>query len=350
MEHTGLIHASRTCMLNVLPFMIASAFTLQARSQSITNGSFTSGSSSWTDCTVEVNVSNTYGGPSSTDNVAHVNAGTDDMTTTDDAMLCQSITGFTVGSIYALDFYATRCQLPSTPATVTSSVSIDGSALETQTSRSGSWNMTRSQFNFTATQTTHALQLAPAQSGNLGMVIDDVAITLVSALPIELVYFTANPGFNAVHLEWATGSEQANDHFTVERGRDGRTFDAIAETPAAGNSQSMQYYASHDGDPLEGASYYRLRQTDQDGATSVSAVQAVVRETSDGQWAVTPNPANDVVVISEGGDATVEVLDATGRILRSGRTDLPLDVSGLSDGLFHVRVGGTRMLPLGVRH
>jgi hypothetical protein len=62
----------------------------------------------------------------------------------------------------------------------------------------------------------------------------------------------------------------------VERSRDGAAFETLGTVAAAGNSSSATVYAFRDQQPLPGRAYYRLRQTDFDGAVAYSALALVV--------------------------------------------------------------------------
>lgn len=166
------------------------------------------------------------------------------------------------------------------------------------------------------------------------------------ALPIELLSFQAIPVFDRVDLRWSTASEQDNDHFDVERSIDGNEWQAIATVPGAGNSSAYLDYASIDAHPLPGVSYYRLKQTDTDGRSSLSGVVPVHFEAGDDALlGVFPNPARDQVVLlfaDPGASTTIELLDAVGRrmpvplIREAGRARL--DVSSLAVGCYTVVV------------
>ncbi len=116
--------------------------------------------------------------------------------------------------------------------------------------------------------------------------------TMANPLPVELLYFNAEPNGNkVVDLHWATASEKNNDYFTVERSRDGLRFEALLRVPGAGTTSEPQIYAAVDAQPLPGLAYYRLRQTDYDGAFSYSHIVAVQMPLDrDKGFAVYPNP------------------------------------------------------------
>lgn len=110
-------------------------------------------------------------------------------------------------------------------------------------------------------------------------------------LPVELVAFAARARTTDVLLEWTTASERNNDRFTVERSADAILFDPVAVVPGAGNSSQLMHYSAMD-TPLPGLWYYRLRQTDTDGAEMLSAAMPV-EVADDGRFTVQPNPARE---------------------------------------------------------
>jgi hypothetical protein len=90
-------------------------------------------------------------------------------------------------------------------------------------------------------------------------------------LPIELVSFDAGKNEEQrVTLTWVTASEINNNFFTIERSKNGFDFVPILNIPGAGNSTSTLHYSIEDENPLEGDNYYRLKQTDYDGAFTYS--------------------------------------------------------------------------------
>ena len=133
-------------------------------------------------------------------------------------------------------------------------------------------------------------------SGAAGRVI----VTVVSsALPVNLLYFKAmvsqNTESNAVRLSWATASELNAQNFKVERSRDLKTFELVANLKAAGNSKDQQEYSLSDPKPYFGTSYYRLSQIDFDGSVYFYNPVAVIIEDKTLPFGVFPNPVNSKV-------------------------------------------------------
>lgn len=118
-------------------------------------------------------------------------------------------------------------------------------------------------------------------------------------LPIELLSFTATPrDRTAVELAWVTASEHDNDHFTIERSTDAREWVPVASVDAVGNSTATNDYSAIDGGLAPQLYYYRLRQTDVDGTSTVSDVVAVKLESDENaQPVVYPNPSDGPIVI-----------------------------------------------------
>ncbi|MBK7087223.1 MAG: T9SS type A sorting domain-containing protein [Flavobacteriales bacterium] len=169
--------------------------------------------------------------------------------------------------------------------------------------------------------------------------VDHVTITVftVSNLPIELLDFRATPQGEVVQLDWVTATEHDNDHFLVQRSRDGLTFEDIESVEGAGNSLSTLYYNTRDMHPLNGTSYYRLTQVDTDGASTCSDVVSVSRGT--GNAVVYPNPSAGVFTIYDVSlrNGQVAVYSEDMRLVRTHITtgsDVQIHLEDLPDGTY----------------
>lgn len=173
-------------------------------------------------------------------------------------------------------------------------------------------------------------------------------------LPITLLSFTARPDQQKhVVLDWSTVHEVENDYFTIERSKDGHAFEPVMQTDGAGTSYTMISYRETDEHPYSGRSYYRLRQTDFNGTTTVTApVVVYIDESSLANVVAYPNPAVDYVTFQLGGssdkeDAVLELFSASGeRVFMTPVSDLISDagsiyllpVSSFSRGQYHYRI------------
>lgn len=139
-------------------------------------------------------------------------------------------------------------------------------------------------------------------------------VDCANPLPIELLEFNAIPLKSVVHLNWITASEINNDYFTIERSVDGVDFEPYAIMHGAGNSASLQYYSLVDTNPVNGLSYYRLKQTDFDGAFDYSDIKSVFfREELD--LTLYPNPANSAFELrgKHLDESVIKIVDALGQ-------------------------------------
>ncbi|HNG90750.1 MAG TPA: hypothetical protein PK858_11115, partial [Saprospiraceae bacterium] len=160
--------------------------------------------------------------------------------------------------------------------------------------------------------------------------VDDITVSS-SPLPVELTRFDAFARGQSVRLEWETATEQHNERFEVERSADGYHFSSLQSLPGAGSSREPQQYSLTDEQPLQGRSFYRLRQVDHDGSFSFSPVRAVqMGRHSSLQLLPTAVAEGLQVSLSEAAytDQPWAILDAQGRSVLSGQW--PADAQTIS--------------------
>ncbi len=110
-------------------------------------------------------------------------------------------------------------------------------------------------------------------------------------LPVQWLSQSASCSSGSVIVKWSTASEQNADYFTVERSADGTNFQPLANVTASGNSTTIKKYFYIDSDPLAGNSFYRIRETDFNGANMVSPIINGNPCTPDITLNVFPSPA-----------------------------------------------------------
>jgi hypothetical protein len=96
-----------------------------------------------------------------------------------------------------------------------------------------------------------------------------------SRLPIVLLSFEAKLLNDKVVLNWKTASETNNQYFTIERSYNGVDFEPIIYKDGAGNTTDIKDYVARDLDVMGGRVYYRLKQTDFNGAFEYSEIISV---------------------------------------------------------------------------
>lgn len=128
---------------------------------------------------------------------------------------------------------------------------------------------------------------------------EDYGVTVLAALPVELVTFKAEEENKKVKVNWQTASERESSHFVIERSKDLYEFEEVANIDAKGTTSQSNNYTWLDENPYLGISYYRLTQIDKDGTPQLYRSVAVLVEDDDKSITVFPNP-------SEGGTIQVK--------------------------------------------
>jgi len=180
---------------------------------------------------------------------------------------------------------------------------------------------------------------------------EDYGVYISAPLPIELTAFSAQKDGPSARLTWATASELNNDYFTLERSAVGVEFEAVARIPGAGTSLEERQYEWRDEHPLPGDNYYRLRQTDYDGNTTLSKVEVVAFEDAPEAFGIYPNPAGNgsanlyFTTPTETIGAGVKIFDTSGNIVSAfirdispGQNKISLPSDGFPDGIYLVQI------------
>lgn len=180
------------------------------------------------------------------------------------------------------------------------------------------------------------------------MAIDDIEVAFDMTggscavfLPVELLYFKATYNGAGVELGWATASEKNNSHFTVERSHNGLDFEELLQVNSSAEAPGKTGYQEEDLQPLTGISYYRLKQTDQDGTVAYSPIEAVEIHPPNAV-SIFPNPSSTgIVTVEAGRGAHISVFNSLGQaVLEKYITDrsLEIDLSESGKGIYTIIV------------
>lgn len=162
--------------------------------------------------------------------------------------------------------------------------------------------------------------------------------TTNNPLPIELISFDAICNNNAVDVKWSTASEHNNDYFSVERSWDGENWINVFISSGAGNSTQLLDYNWTDNELNRSGRYYRLKQTDFDGAASYSNIvfvdDCIVKENA---LRIQPNPANEYVNIDLISEDIIgfQIFDSKGIIVLSKTFIDPISAYSIDINLFN---------------
>jgi hypothetical protein len=177
-------------------------------------------------------------------------------------------------------------------------------------------------------------------------------------LPVELASLDARVDDEQVRLTWQTASETNNAGFRIQRrkgeGAKGRVGEWTTVGSIEGNgttSQAQSYQFTDANLPYEAdALTYRLKQVDTDGSGHFSKTITVERSATKVRLLGTfPNPAGQQATLRyalpEKQETTIRLYDVLGRQVRTvvsgtqeGRQERTLDVSGLSSGVYVLRL------------
>jgi hypothetical protein len=177
-------------------------------------------------------------------------------------------------------------------------------------------------------------------------------------LSVELAAFHAISATNAVNLNFATASENDNDHFEVWRGMSkDDEFTKIGTVNSNGNSTTEQHYRFTDTDVNAGTTYfYYLVSVDAQGQRlefrdriqSATPTQAAIPMTY--ALSAYPNPFNPTTTLAfslpEAANVLVNVYDVSGRLVSAlvntryaeGAHQVAFDASSLPTGVYIARM------------
>ena len=167
----------------------------------------------------------------------------------------------------------------------------------------------------------------------------------VNPLPIELLEFNATANGDVVDLSWITASEINNERFEVERSNNAQNFTKVATVAGAGNSNMLLSYSTIDANPLNGVSYYRLKQIDYNGSFEYSEIVPVVFSNTAEPKLVFAGIHSGVLELDFSlplHDAKVSVFDLSGRLITTQQgnetVQMQLAADMLSEGVYLVSI------------
>ena len=163
---------------------------------------------------------------------------------------------------------------------------------------------------------------------------------------MKLLSFSGECNNGTVNLSWLTATETNNDFFTVERSADATNWETVTVVKGAGNSNQVLSYSGIDEFPLDGTSYYRLKQTDFDGKFEI--FDAVVSDCGNSYQSNVdyyPNPFSSEVLMNidnlVNGHGAIKIFDVLGNQVYAKA----LSNNDLKGGKFVMRLTG---LPSGM--
>jgi Subtilase family/Secretion system C-terminal sorting domain len=168
-------------------------------------------------------------------------------------------------------------------------------------------------------------------------------------LPVTLLNFSGTKRYPHVDLNWKTESESNSSHFEIERKTDDEpVFRFVAKQDAAGNSAQTRNYSFTDNYVLDkGRRFqYRLKMVDADGKYTYSGIVTIISGENDVFVKNVFNNTGSVLQIITGNkqgvrDMNIRITNTAGQTvmqLRNSYSDMQLDVSRLSAGIYFIEV------------
>ncbi len=137
-------------------------------------------------------------------------------------------------------------------------------------------------------------------------------------LPIELISFTAElVNGSCVKAKWSTATEINNDFFSIERSKDGKMWESIGAIQGCGTCSYNSSYTFDDVSPLNGISYYRIKQTDYDGHYTYSEPVVVDLKKRSKLQAWSDQAKRAIFISGFEDQMTIGVYDTTGKLMVS---------------------------------
>ncbi len=167
-------------------------------------------------------------------------------------------------------------------------------------------------------------------------------------LPLEWLDFQIETLQTTSLLHWVTASESNVKYFLVERSDDGIVFQTISQPISAFNLLARHSYNYTDGKLQSGVTYYRIKETDNDGQVSYSLVRSINNMLTQSGFKIYPNPANQHVRLDlsdfQDRNITLSFSNAEGKILffetlnTTSSSPYIFDVSNYASGLYFIKL------------
>jgi hypothetical protein len=196
----------------------------------------------------------------------------------------------------------------------------------------------------TLTTKAHIAQLILSASTST-VYVDNVYFWSTGILSANITNFTASKKANSTLLNWVTTSEINNHGFAVERSNNATSWEQISFVKGNGTAASTKEYSVVDDNPTKGINYYRLKQIDNSGKFTYSAIKFVnFSEKGATGFSIYPNPANTSIRLNLEtlvGNGQITLTDLLGKTVKTiavnnQQANVTIDVSNLNKGIYFI--------------
>ncbi|MDN3657888.1 T9SS type A sorting domain-containing protein [Ferruginibacter paludis] len=168
---------------------------------------------------------------------------------------------------------------------------------------------------------------------------DNMRVTPLGVVPVNLVYFTCTTDGNVAVLQWKSADEINLNSYLVQYAGDAAHFRDLGNVSSEGANHTYRFM--HPG--VNGTAYYRLKMIYKDGTNNYSDTRKLSFKTKTG-LTILPNPSGDFVQIycDRPTDVnTIQIVSVDGVIVKivSPYIDRQkIDISNLSKGIYNVKL------------
>jgi hypothetical protein len=182
----------------------------------------------------------------------------------------------------------------------------------------------------------------PVPAGNAPDI--GIAEDVLNVLPLQILSCTGWAGTNGNNVEWVTTNDAA-DHFEIEKSDGGTTFNTIASIPHKTNAGTgtIQYQYIDD-KPTNEIQYYRIKAIEPGGNILYSRIISI-KNNSSSHISVSPNPASETLTVTIAGDDfrgnEIVLFNMAGKEVGRERTNgMPyrINVGALPKGVYVIKI------------
>jgi hypothetical protein len=157
--------------------------------------------------------------------------------------------------------------------------------------------------------------------------------------------FTAVKQGNKALLQWTTTQENDTKWFEVQKSLNGRLFLPIGLVQAKNSTDETTDYSFVDVLPLPGTDYYRLKEIESPGVSTLSNTVSLTFAPPL-KVIIIPNPAigsTNLIVSNADGQFIIQIIDGNGSVVKQltglpSSPVIPVSLRGLRAGIYTVKV------------
>ncbi|MCS3795566.1 reprolysin-like metallopeptidase [Niastella sp. OAS944] len=174
-------------------------------------------------------------------------------------------------------------------------------------------------------------------------------VTITAVLSSQLLPLTAYKNGTTVKLKWATTASEKISYFEIWRSANNSTFDQLVGTVAAQNGSARFDYELNDNSPLSALNYYRVKQVDADGTSTLGNIAHVNMQQPNATVSIYPNPVKSSFTLTCNANSvenlSVRIFNSKGSLVyqsslsaQTGVNQYTVPANTLAQGIYVVQV------------